>query len=94
MRLPSRVLATDTSGRCSRDIAVDLLSRQLNCETRSAFFRFGTDSASGGGGRAFNSAPGMNDYNFAGWLVQHSVTERLILGGEVFYQGAPSEDSR
>ena len=55
---------------------------------------FGPWVTYGGGGRAFNSAPGMKDYNFAGWLLQRSVTDSLILGGEIFYQGAPSEDSQ
>lgn len=54
---------------------------------------FGPWTTYGGVGRAFNSAPGMRNYNFGGWLVQRSVTKSLILGGEVFAQGAPSEDS-
>ena len=45
----------------------------------------------GGGGRAFNDAPGMRNYNFGGWLLQRKVTERLILGGELFGQGATAE---
>ncbi len=44
----------------------------------------------GGGGVALNSAPGMKNSVFAGWLLQRALTKRLILGGEVFYQGAPS----
>ena len=44
----------------------------------------------GGGGVAFNSAPGMKNSAFAGWLLQRSVTDKLLLGGEVFYQGASS----
>ena len=55
---------------------------------------FGRWTTYGGGGRAFNSAPGMKDYNFGGWLLQRSITGHLILGGEVFYQGAASEDSQ
>lgn len=31
----------------------------------------------GGGGRAFNHAPGMRSYNFGGWLVQCKVAEHL-----------------
>lgn len=46
----------------------------------------------GGGGRTFNSAPDMRDYNFGGWLLQRAVTDNLILGGEVFYQGAQRQD--
>ncbi len=48
----------------------------------------------GGGGRAFNSAPNMKDYNFGGWLLQRSVTDSLFLGGELFYHGAPSDSNR
>ncbi len=48
----------------------------------------------GGVGRAFNSAPGMRDYNFGGWLLQRKVTESLVLGGELFAQGATTQDGR
>ena len=41
-----------------------------------------------GGGRAWNSASGQKNYNFGGWLVTRSVTDRLILGGEIYGQGA------
>jgi hypothetical protein len=46
----------------------------------------------GGGGRAFNSAPGMSNYNFGGWLLQRELSESLTLGGEIFAQGATAED--
>ena len=36
----------------------------------------------------------MRNYTFGGWLLQRAVTERLTLGGELFYQGAPSDDAR
>ena len=55
---------------------------------------FGPWTTYGGGGRAFNSAPGMRDYNFGGWLLQRSITKKLILGGEVFAQGAATVDGR
>lgn len=45
----------------------------------------------GGGGHAFNSAPGMRNYNFGGWLLQRKMTGSLILGGELFAQGATNE---
>jgi hypothetical protein len=48
----------------------------------------------GGGGRAFNSAPGMRNFNFGGWLLERKVTDSLILGGEVFAQGADAVDGR
>jgi len=54
---------------------------------------FGPWTTYGGGGRAFNSAPGARNYSFGGWLVQRSITDRLTFGGEVFAQGAPSVDS-
>lgn len=44
-----------------------------------------------GGGRAWNSAPGQKDYNFGGWLLTRPVTDRLILGGEVYGQGATAD---
>lgn len=47
----------------------------------------------GGGGRAFNHAAGIRDYNFVGWLVQRKITSNLIIGGEVFSQGATSVNS-
>lgn len=49
---------------------------------------FGLWTTYGGGGVEFHSAPEMKNAPFAGWLLQRSVTESLILGGEVFYQGA------
>jgi hypothetical protein len=48
----------------------------------------------GGIGRAFNSAPGMRNYSFGGWLLQRKVTDALVLGGEVFAQGAATIDGR
>ena len=48
----------------------------------------------GGGGYAFNSAPGRRDHAFGGWLVQRELGPRLILGGEIFAQGADSVDGR
>lgn len=55
---------------------------------------FGPWTTYGGGGRAFNSAPGALNYNFGGWLLQRSITEHLILGGEVFAQGAAAVDGQ
>lgn len=42
----------------------------------------------GGGGVTLNSAPGMKNSTFAGWLVQREFSARFVLGGELFYQGA------
>lgn len=41
-----------------------------------------------GGGRVFNSAPGQKSHNFGGVLLLRSITKRLIIGGEIFAQGA------
>ena len=48
----------------------------------------------GGGGYAFNSAPGQRDHAFGGWLVQRGFGPHLALGGEIFAQGADSVDGR
>ncbi len=42
----------------------------------------------GGGGVALNSAPGMRDSGFGGWLVQRDLGKYLTLGGELFREGA------
>jgi hypothetical protein len=41
----------------------------------------------GGGGMAFNSAPGQRNSGFAGWLVQRDIGRYLTLGTEFFWQG-------
>ncbi len=48
----------------------------------------------GGGGVVVNHAPGAKDAPFAGWLLQKQLSDRWTLGGEVFYQGAPTDDAR
>jgi hypothetical protein len=45
----------------------------------------------GGGGYWLNPGQGNKDYWFTGWLLQRQVTEKLALGGEVFY-ATPSEE--
>ncbi|MCW8386500.1 transporter [Fluoribacter dumoffii] len=42
----------------------------------------------GGGGYVINTAPGMLNYFYSGWLLQKQLKDQLILGGEVFYQTA------
>jgi len=42
----------------------------------------------GGGGEVVVNQPGYKNYSFAGWLLQRSVTKKLILGGELFSHGA------
>jgi hypothetical protein len=47
----------------------------------------------GGGGYAINSVPGMLNYFFAGWLLQRTLNDHLLLGAEIFYQDALSVNS-
>ena len=49
---------------------------------------FGPWTTYGGGGYAYNSAPGQRNYGYGGVLVQRTLSPRLTLGGEVFFQGA------
>ncbi len=42
----------------------------------------------GGGGYAYNPAEGQRDYWYSGALLQRTVSARLTLGGELFWQGA------
>jgi hypothetical protein len=48
----------------------------------------------GGGGEAFNSAPGQRNHAFGGWLLQRDLGPHLTLGGEIFTQGADAVDGR
>ena len=41
----------------------------------------------GGGGYAINSAPGMKNYAFGGWLLQREIGDHLTLGTEIFMNG-------
>ncbi len=45
----------------------------------------------GGGGYAFNAAPGARDYPFGGWLLQRDLNQTLTLGGELFAQGPDTQ---
>ncbi len=49
---------------------------------------FGPWTTYGGGGYAYNSAPGQRSYGYSGLLIQRTLSSRLTLGGEVFFQGA------
>ena len=42
----------------------------------------------GGGGEVLNSAPGLRNYSFAGWLVQRDFGKKLTLGTEAYHHGA------
>jgi hypothetical protein len=48
----------------------------------------------GGVGYAINTAPGMRNYPYGGWLLQRQISGSLTLGGELFTQGAPSDDGK
>lgn len=52
---------------------------------------YGAWTAYGGGGRAFNSAPGQRDYWYGGLLIQRTLSPHLTLGAELFAQGAQVE---
>jgi hypothetical protein len=45
----------------------------------------------GGGGYWLNPGEGNRNYWFTGWLLQRQITEKLVLGGEVFH-ATPSEE--
>ncbi len=55
---------------------------------------FGEWTTYGGGGYWFNKNDnfGDKDYWFAGWLLQRKITDKLTLGGEIFYQTADTID--
>lgn len=55
---------------------------------------FGDWTTYGGGGYWFNKNDnfGDKDYAFVGWLLQRKITEKLSLGGEIFYQTASTVD--
>ena len=55
---------------------------------------FGPWTTYGGGGEAFNSAPGQRDHPYGGWLVQRDFGPRLTLGGELFAQGQDTDNDR
>jgi hypothetical protein len=48
---------------------------------------YGPWTTYGGGGWAINSAPGMANYPFGGWLVQRDLGSKLTLGGELYSEG-------
>lgn len=48
----------------------------------------------GGPGYALNTAPGQRSYPFAGWLLQKDLSEKLTLGGEIYFQGKTEDGGR
>jgi hypothetical protein len=57
---------------------------------------FGDWTTYGGGGYWINHGAGSNDkdYWFFGWLLQKKVTDRLVIGGELFHQTATTIDGK
>jgi hypothetical protein len=55
---------------------------------------WGSWTTYGGGGWTINHAPGQRSYTFAGWLLQRDLGKTLTLGGELFAQGADTEEGR
>ena len=55
---------------------------------------WGAWTSYGGGGYAYNDAPGQKDYWFGGWLVQRDFGDKLTLGGELYTQGADAVGGR
>jgi hypothetical protein len=49
---------------------------------------FGKWTTYGGGGYWINPGPGNKNYWFVGWELQRQITEKLMLGGELFHQTA------
>jgi hypothetical protein len=55
---------------------------------------FGPWTCDGGGGYAYNPAPGQRNFYFGGLLVQRTLSPRLSLGGEAFFQGAQVQNDQ
>jgi hypothetical protein len=55
---------------------------------------FGPWTTFGGAGYEVNHAPGMKDSLFGGWLLQRTLSRRLIAGAEVFSQQAQEQGGR
>jgi hypothetical protein len=49
---------------------------------------FGDWTTYGGGGYAENQGAGDKNYWYAGWVVQRKITDKLTLGGELYYQAS------
>jgi hypothetical protein len=54
---------------------------------------WGSWTSYGGGGYALNSASGMKNYPYSGWLIQHDLNQHLTLGMELFSQGKSAVDT-
>ena len=47
----------------------------------------------GGAGYGLNHAPGARNNFFGGWLLQRRLSDDLYLGGEIYSQGADTQDA-
>lgn len=54
----------------------------------------GTWTSYGGGGYAINSQEFSRNFAFGGWTVQKKLGEKLMLGSELYFQGATNIDSK
>jgi len=48
----------------------------------------------GGGGYCFNPANNNRNWQFVGWEAQYDLSDKVTLGGEVFYKTAATIDSK
>ncbi len=55
---------------------------------------FGKWTTYGGGGYWINPGPGNRNFWYAGWLLQRQVTDKLMLGGEVFHATSSMDGRR
>ena len=53
---------------------------------------FGPWTTYGGGGYAYNPAPGQRNYWYGGLLIQRTISPHLTLGSEAFFQGAQANN--
>ena len=56
--------------------------------------KWGTWTVYGGGGYGINSGEGNQDWNFCGAVIQKKITDKVILGAEVYHQSALQIDGR
>jgi outer membrane receptor protein involved in Fe transport len=53
---------------------------------------WGSWTTYGGGGYTINTAPGMQNYPYGGWLIQRDINQHITLGGEIFSQGRSADN--
>jgi hypothetical protein len=55
---------------------------------------WGKFTSYGGGGYWINPGSGNKNWVFTGWLAQYDFSEKLTMGGELYYQTASSNDGK